>query len=414
LEQRFNMSEMRGAIFIMPRSSRAWAGAEALWITVTGWSAAAKRKFGKAWVVTSDRIAQPEEVLHYPLVQPGLPSSKKMAESLRWLPLFLKTVIKDILLWRNSKNWKVIDQKPWAHEKIAFVWQQHDLFSGPGRKLATKLNVPLVTYVHAPVVWEAARWGVKRYLWGWFLERFVEAIALKQSDVVACASEDVAKKLVQMGISRKRILISPMGVDAHLFDQTQAPQLRQELSLENKMVIGWTGSFRSFHGLDILVKAFQKVHEKEPATRLLLVGDGFERKMLEDLVGELKLADAVIFAGRQPFSRIPSYVSAFDIAVVSTRSAEEFHYSPLKLREYLAAGKPVLAPNAGEIPHLFQDDLHLKLYQAGDVVELANKLLDLIQDAATRSFLAVQGKKYAIETSTWDFELSKLMETYVT
>ncbi len=51
----------------MPRSSRDWVGAEALWITAAGWSAAAQRRFGKAWVMTTDRIAAPEEVIHYPL-----------------------------------------------------------------------------------------------------------------------------------------------------------------------------------------------------------------------------------------------------------------------------------------------------------------------------------------------------------
>lgn len=399
---------IKTSIFIMPRASTSWVGAEALWITVAGWSAAAKRKFGSTWVITSDRIVQPEEVIHYPRININSFSSK--GKSLKWIPQFIKTVIKDIRLWQRSLNWSIVTQQPWATEKVAFVWQQHDLFSGPGRKLATKLNVPLITYVHAPVVWEAAKWGVKRYLWGYFLERFIEARALKKSDIVACVSKDVADKLVQMGIEEKKILISPMAVDPFLFDQQINTELRKELGLNDKIVIGWTGSFRSFHGLDLLVKAFQRVNMREPKSRLLLIGDGFERNSLEDLVKELQLSDAVIFTGKLPFAKIPSYVAAFDIAVVSARSSEGFHYSPLKLREYLMAGKPVLAPFAGDIPQRFMDNFHLKLYKVGNVEELTTKLNELIYNPAESTLLGQQGKKYALETGTWDSELTKLIK----
>lgn len=54
------------------------------------------------------------------------------------------------------------------------------------------------------------------------------------------------------------------------------------------------------------------------------------------------------------------------MAFVSARTLKGFHYSPLKLREYLAAGKQAFAPNAGEIPSLFKDELHLKLFEPGD------------------------------------------------
>jgi glycosyltransferase involved in cell wall biosynthesis len=409
VKKSFTIEKKDAAIFIMPRSSQAWVGAEALWITVAGWAASAKRKFGHAWVMTSDRSAEPEEVIHYPLVKGTQVSAPKGGYV--WIPSFVKIFLKDVVLWRQSKRWKIDRYQSWSKHNVAFVWQQHDLFQGPGRRLANELGVPLVTYVHAPVVWETAKWNVKRYLWGWFLERFVEAPALKRSDVVACVSEEVAQKLVHMGVQREKVLVSPMAVDQYLFEHANH-HLRETLGLTSKTVIGWTGSFRTFHGLDLLVRAFHRVHSQHPSVVLLLVGDGAERSMLEELVAELKIKDAVLFAGRQPFARIPDYVSVFDIAVVSARSAEGFHYSPLKLREYLAAGKPVLAPRAGEIPQMFTDNVHLKLYTAGDVNDLANAMEAFIKDPALGKQLSTQGKAYALQTSTWDYELNKLTTTY--
>src|SRR5690242_6985089 len=109
----------------MPRPSTAWVGAEALWVTAAGWSSATKRKLGQAFVVTPDRVAQPEEVIHYPRV--NVKSSPRGTKKIKWAPQFLKTFLKDLMLWRQSFNWSIIDQQKWVANEVAFVWQQHDL-----------------------------------------------------------------------------------------------------------------------------------------------------------------------------------------------------------------------------------------------------------------------------------------------
>jgi hypothetical protein len=63
------MKSGSGAIFVMPRESSAWQGSEALWITVSGWASAAERRYGKSVVITSDRLASPDEAGTYPIVQ---------------------------------------------------------------------------------------------------------------------------------------------------------------------------------------------------------------------------------------------------------------------------------------------------------------------------------------------------------
>jgi glycosyltransferase involved in cell wall biosynthesis len=396
------------AIFIMPRSSRDWAGAEALWITVAGWAAAAARTLGDAYVLTTDRIAKPEEVIHYPLVS-GTVKQGKRGRLSSWIPQIVITFIKDLLLWRKSRRKNNYSYSlPFQAESVSFIWEQHDLFPGPGRAMADKYKVPLITYVHAPQVWESAKWGVNRLVWGWFLEKFVESPSLRKSDLVACVSQEVADKLERMGVPKNKILISPMAVDPHLFQKSQdTKSLKESLGLSSKTVIGWTGSFRSFHGLDLLVKAFRQVHQSHTDTSLLLVGDGFERANIEKLVAELDVKDAVVFAGRQAFAKIPSFVSIFDIAIVSARSSEGFHYSPLKLREYLAAGKATLAPRAGEIPSLFIHGETVMLYIAGEVNDMAAKMTELVADVKFREEISTRGMEYILANGTWDNELRK-------
>ncbi|MFD0975758.1 glycosyltransferase family 4 protein [Salinimicrobium gaetbulicola] len=391
----------------MPRSSCSWEGAEALWITAAGWASAAKRNLGDAVVVTSDKIAAPHEVWNYPLLPDKNGKAKRRKFSL--VPAFLKILINDLFTWWNLKNWKVLENLNLEGRKPAFIWEKHDLFVGPGKSLATKYNVPFISYVHAPVVWEASKWGVKRYWWGKWLES-VEARNLKKADLVAVVSEEVKQKILQMGISEEKILISPMAVEPELFAHTKASELRNRLNLTGKTVIGWTGSFRKFHGLDHLIKAFKEVSDQSPETILMLVGDGSERKDCEELVRKLGIQEKVIFTGRIQFSNIPKYVSLFDIAVVSARSGEGFHYSPLKLREYMAAGKAVLAPNAGEIPENFEDENVLKLFNSGDINSLAEGMCFLIKEEEKRKIIAANGKDKILKTSTWDIELKKALE----
>lgn len=401
------------AIFIMPRSSSSWEGAEAVWITVAGWAAAAKTMIGEATVLTIDRIATPGEVLDYPLKAKGVSANLKVKKRFSsFFPSIAKTIFKDIIQWKNSRSWKIVDELKYEKGDVAFVWEQHDLFSGPGRKLADKLEVPLILYVHAPVVWEASKWGVKRGAWGSYLENRVEKSSLEKADLIAVVSENVKNKIIKMGISSEKVLVSPMAVDPQLFlDGNQSEELlRKKLGLEGKTVIGWTGSFRSFHGIQYLVKAFKKTLEKYPDCVLLLVGDGSERKMAEQLSQELGISQKVLFVGRKPFREIPQYISVFDIAVVSAKNVSEFHYSPLKLREYLAAGKPVLAPNAGEIPVIFNNETHLKLFEAGDVESLSRGLEFYLGDKINRKEIGQRGRDFALSTSTWESELRKSLE----
>jgi glycosyltransferase involved in cell wall biosynthesis len=407
MKKPFDISIAKGVLFVMPRNSAAWNGAEAMWITVAGWASSAKDFFGNAWVITSDTLATPEEIATYPLVTSK--DRNKRSEGKRFIPEVLKTFLKDIILWKN-RNRKTYADAPWLEHNIAFVWEHHDLFSGPGWKIAKKLSVPFVKYVHAPVIWEASKWGVKRPLWGKFLESFFEKPSLIKADIVACVSDQVAKKLLDMGIHESKIVISPMAVDPKRFTNISPKQdLKKRLGLENKLVVGWIGSFRSFHGLDKLVKVFCEAQRKKSDLALLLIGDGAEQMAIRKLAMELGITESVIFTGKIPFAEIPYYVQLFDIAIVSANNNDDFHYSPLKLREYLAAKKPTLAPNAGEIPIMFEDNEEILLYNIGNEDDLLTKLRLLSEDKDLRERLGEKGFKKIMEKGTWNVELMKVL-----
>ena len=398
------------SIFIVPRSSTSWRGNEAGWITTSGWAAAGQQLWGEALVTTTDGIFSPQESMLFPRIPDKASPSVSANRSIRkFVPEFLITGYKDLQLKRSKpKIWPIERSELLNKKKVMMVWERHDLFSGPGRRLADKLGVPLVISVEAAVVWEANKWGVKRPFWGNWLEK-QEAKSLKQADLVSCVSDEVKEKVIAMGVPRHKVIVSPNRVDSSIFHpKVDGTKIKEKYGLENKRVIGWTGSFRRFHGIDTVVMAFEKLHAQHPDTVLMLVGDGLEFENIKKLAVNLGLSRQIIMPGKQPFTAVPSFLANFKIALVSASSAEGFHYSPLKLREYLAMGKAVIAPNAGDLPTLFKEGIELLLYEAGNVEDLFDKMQILLRSSDLHASLEQHARTHFELEGTWAHELRKV------
>lgn len=399
------------SVFIVPRASSAWRGNEAGWITASGWASAGQQLWGEALVATTDGVFSPQESILFPKTSGGNRDQKQLVKNFRrFLPEFFITAFKDFQLKKSKPTvWPIERDDRISSRQLMMVWQRHDLFPGPGRRLADRFGVPLVTSVEAAVVWEAKKWGVSRPLWGNWLEKNVEAKSLKASDLVSCVTEEVREKVISLGVDEKKVIVSPNRVDSSIFHPgLDGSEIRTKLNLQNKKVLGWTGSFRAFHGLETVIDAFKRVYEKHPEAVLMLIGDGLELEKTKFKAMEAGIENAVIFPGKQPFTIIPSYVAVFDIALVSAKSSDGFHYSPLKLREYLAAAKAVIAPRAGNLPNLFKDREEISFYEAGNVADLADKINELLEDQQLRNQLQKNAVKNFEIDGTWSHELRKV------
>jgi len=398
----------RTSVFIVPRPSTAWRGNEAGWITSSGWAAAGQHVWGEALVATTDGVFTPQESMLFPRGAVNqLTGPSKLGIYRKLIPEFLITAYKDWTLKRSKPSlWPVENEKVLAGKQVMMVWERHDLFAGPGRRLADRLQVPLVISVEAPAVWEAAKWGTTRPLWGRWLEKNFEARSLQGADLVSCVSDEVREKVIQMGVASERVVVSPNRVDSSLFHpNVNGSEVALKYNLKNKRVVGWTGSFRNFHGLESVLQAFKKVHKQFSDVVLMLVGDGQEFEKTKKTVQQLNLESAVVFTGRQPFTSIPSFVANFHIALVSAASAEGFHYSPLKLREYLATGRAVIAPKAGNLATLFKDGKDLLFYEAGNADDLAVKISILLENNELHTALVRQSISLFEKEGTWVHEL---------
>jgi glycosyltransferase involved in cell wall biosynthesis len=139
-----------------------------------------------------------------------------------------------------------------------------------------------------------------------------------------------------------RVLAIPNGVDTDLFTpRTQAECIARSGLDPTRRYVVFCGQFAPWSSFDLLVPAFAHATRGRPDIDLLMVGDGAERPHVEELIQREQLAGRVILTGRvSDRSRVAALIGAGSVCILGTDSA---FGSPVKLGEYLAAGRPVVA-----------------------------------------------------------------------
>jgi glycosyltransferase involved in cell wall biosynthesis len=372
-------------------------------LSTAGWAAASERVFGQSWVVTPGGTLTPSEARRRGS-DPALRSAGRSGVRHRF-PTVAKTAAKDLLNWRLSRRFHIDPDGPWSGGDVALVWQRHDLFHTSGLALARRLGAPSVLFVPAAKVWEAKQWGTTRPGWGRLLEQRGERPALLGADLIACGSDVVVEQVLRIGVPENRVLLTPTGVDLDLFGEPPDPApLRRRLGLEDRFVIGWVGSFRRFHALEQAVDAAVAV----PGAALLLVGDGPERPRIERLAQDAGVLAA--FTGTVPHHELPAYLAAMDAAVILAPRGQPFHYSPLKVAEYLAAGLPLVAPATGQLAHRLTDGVDAIVVPSHHVAALAAALRRLRDDAEERTRLGKAARAAAEAGWSWDDQVRRVTE----
>jgi len=372
----------------------------AAWVSTAGWAGAVRRVLGDAWIVTGDGIMGPDQARRSGS-RPEL-SASAAPSWYRHVPTTLKTAVKDLRQWQRARQFSVDPAGPWLDHDVAFVWQRHELFHQAGLRLARSLSVPSVLFVPATLVWESDQWGTTRPGWRGLVERHGEIPALCGADLVACGTEPVAEEARRLGVESDRIVVTPTGADLDLFAQADGAAVRRQLGLDGRFVVGWVGSFRPFHTLDIAVSAAARV---EGAT-LLLVGDGPERVPIETLARRAGVE--IVTTGTVPHTELPAYLGAMDVGLVLAGRGQAFHYSPLKLAEYLAAGLPVVVPDVAPIVERLAPEVDAVVVPPGDINGLAGALVRLRDDLELRKKLGANASAAAMQWS-WDRQVERVL-----
>jgi glycosyltransferase involved in cell wall biosynthesis len=180
--------------------------------------------------------------------------------------------------------------------------------------------------------------------------------------------------------------------------------VRARLGLEGAVVVGWSGILRAWHGLDLLLDAAARI----PGSRLMIVGDGADRPRLTAHAARLGLADRLVITGRVPHDEVPHYIAAMDIAVVAHDRTGVA--SPMKLLEYMAIGRAVVAPRLPNIQDIISEEVDGLLFDPGSVDALAAALQRLATHESIRQALGSQARVKIERERNWGNNAARVLE----
>ncbi|HWO57521.1 MAG TPA: glycosyltransferase family 4 protein [bacterium] len=287
-----------------------------------------------------------------------------------------------------------------AHERYDIICERYSLFSVAGRESARWHDLPFVLEVNAPLAREAKE---HRQLILEPLALAIERYLYASADQVVTVSAALATHVSRIAPAAS-VSVIPNGVDVDAFESVASASDWREsrgLTRNGDFCIGFIGSLKPWHGLDILMDAFAQLEPSRSRYRLLLIGDGPLRPALEREVQERNLAAQVVMTGAIPHEEIPSATQACDVLVAPYPSMENFYFSPLKVYEYMAAGRPIVASRIGQIASILTHEENALLSEPGKALPLARAIERLRGDSDLAGRLAQRARHDAFTSHSW-------------
>lgn len=282
------------------------------------------------------------------------------------------------------------------------IYERYNLFVFAGAVLAWWCGIPLILEVNSPLAEERAKLGglafprvaarIERRIW-------------RSADFVLPVSRVLAERVRRAGVPAERIAVIPNGIDNDLLHPLDGFAAKKRLNLENKMVLGFVGFIRDWHGLDDILDLIRDPAAPE-TLHFLIVGDGPARRSLEDRAASLGLEDRLTFTGVVERGALAPYLAAFDIAL---QPKVVDYASPLKIFEYMAAGRAIAAPDQSNIREILTDGETAVLFRPEEFKALRDAILRLAGDAELRRRLGTAAYRTIFDRDySWDANVRRI------
>jgi glycosyltransferase involved in cell wall biosynthesis len=237
------------------------------------------------------------------------------------------------------------------------------------------------------------------------LKLFILKKALGFSDRIIAVTPGIKVNLEKVyNIPEEKIVVVSNGANTSLFKPLEQETCRRQLGLDPKIpYVCFVGNLAPWQGVEYLVKAAPSILSRSPECRFLIVGDGVMKDDLIKLCRELGVEDRFIFTGVVAYDRVPLYINASDICTapfIFARNAK-IGLSPLKLYEYMACGKPVVASNISGVSDLLEASEGGLPILPENPSALAEGVLQLLENPDLRTKLGSKGLSYVTENYSW-------------
>jgi glycosyltransferase involved in cell wall biosynthesis len=298
------------------------------------------------------------------------------------------------------------------------IHERFNLLALGGAWASKKLGIPFVLEVNADLL-EQRRFkgiqerGLRRLFAIWATRKCFDTAAQ-----IICISPRLKEHLkTKWNVDESKLSVLPIAADVEsVTPNHNSATVRKSLGLTTEPVVMWVGGFYPWHDMSLLLESFALILQRRPDARLVLVGDGQTRSAVADTVTKAGMGHAVIMTGKIAHSQVPEMLSIADVAVVPSTPLTAGlggTGTPLKLFEYMAAGKAIVATALNEAAEVIRDGHDGLLVQPGDASKFAEATLKLVDDPKERSRLGKNAREQAVKQYSWEHYTRRLEEIYL-
>ncbi len=220
--------------------------------------------------------------------------------------------------------------------------------------------------------------------------------------------------LIKQGIKAEKIVVAPDGVDLEAFNVVN--QSKEELKIElglptGDFLVGYIGKFKTLDmekGIKTMIKALPLL--VKDIKMVFVGGEELEIKEYKNLANRLNVSTQCFFIDYQPYSKVIKYTKAMDALVIPFPNFPHyaFYTSPLKLFEYMASGRPIIASNLPALKEILSDKSAL-FFKPDDENDLA-RAIKMLKLSQTFGYHLSQQALADVKNYTWSNRAKKILE----
>ena len=287
------------------------------------------------------------------------------------------------------------------------LYERCNLFQVAGVWAKQAYRLPMLLEVNAPLLEERQKYGGISSV---ALARWSQNYVWQNADYLLPVTEVLAGYLRRSNIPDSRIVVVPNGVNPSRFERmNDREEAKRRLGLQGRLVLGFTGFVREWHGLEHVIDLIPNHSGTQPA-HLLLVGDGPARKALEEHARRLGVERSMTVTGVIPRDQVASYIAAFDVAL---QPAIVPYASPLKLFEYMMLGCAIVAPSTDNLREILVDNQNALLFDPQSPDSFPRTVLRVCSDARLRAQIGMNAAKTIQERGlTWKNNATKVVALF--
>lgn len=235
--------------------------------------------------------------------------------------------------------------------------------------------------------------------------RKILRILQRRVDMFISLTEEIQKELIQIGASPSQIVLLPNGVDTMVYAPCRINErilLRKEFGWNSHKIVLFVGRLVEKKRVEFLLEAWRKIHAASSDSFLVVVGGGYLRPQLEQMVTTFQLSDSIKFIGRT--ERVVSYLQAADVFVLPSVSEGLSN----ALLEAMSTALPVIATRTPSNASVITDSHDGLLFEENSGDDLVDKITKLLNDDELMETLGMQARETVIES----FSFRKIVSVY--